>query len=216
MRKECNEKEVLLLKSSFDTLLSILEMVSKCCIYNFRSNYAGENDTVVFSCPRDDDLKKTCVRFVNRKDWSPSNSSVICIKHYQKKCLKMGEGKKRCRLDMSMKPVPTIFDPSTHASSSTSALKAPVRIPRKSPKKRNVFADEYVEFVNDDKIMKFESVDETLAPPGYTFAKYEDHVIFYKIEHNELSIPQVTECIIIDDKLHVKLYFKGSPLPLPK
>ena len=54
--------------------------------------------------------------------------------------------------------------------------------------------------------MKFESIDETLAPPGYTIAKYEDHIVFYKIEHNELSIPQVTECIRIDDKLHVKLY----------
>ena len=43
---------------------------------------------------------------------------------FQKSCLKMGEGKKRCRLDMSMKPVRTIFDASTQASSSTSALKA--------------------------------------------------------------------------------------------
>ena len=97
----------------------------------------------------------------------------------------MEEGKKSCCLDMGMKPVPTMFDPSTHASSSTSALKAPIRIPRKSPKKRNVFADEYVVFVNNDKIMKFESTDETLAPPGYTIAKHEDHVVFYKIEPNE-------------------------------
>ena len=58
-----------------------------------------------------------------------------------------------------------------------------------------MFADEYVEFVNIDKIMKSESIDETLAPPGYTIAKYQDHIIFYKIEHTELSIPQVTECI---------------------
>ena len=93
----------------------------------------------------------------------------------------MGEGKKRSRLDMSMKPVPTIFGPSIHASSSRSALKAPIRIPRKSSKKRNVFAGEYVEFVNNDKIMEFESTDETLAPSGYTIAKYEDHVVFYKI-----------------------------------
>ena len=116
----------------------------------------------------------------------------------------MGEGKKRCHLEMSMKPELTIFDPSTHASSSTSALKAPIRIPRKSPKKRNVFVDQYVEFVNKDKIMKFESIDEDLAPPGYRIAKYEDHIVFYKIEHNELSIPQVTECI------------KNSPVPLLK
>ena len=50
---------------------------------------------------------------------------------------------------------------STHATLSTSALKAPIRIPRKSRKKRNVFADEYAEFVNNDKIIKFESIDET-------------------------------------------------------
>ena len=167
--------------SCFDRMQSILDKVNKCCIYNCRSNYAGENHTVVFSFPRDDDLKKIWVRFVNRKDWSPSNSSVICIKYFEKKYLKMGEGKKRSRLDMSMKPVPTIFGPSIHASSSRSALKAPIRIPRKSSKKRNVFAGEYVEFVNNDKIMEFESTDETLAPSGYTIAKYEDHVVFYKI-----------------------------------
>ena len=120
----------------------------------------------------------------------------------------MGEGKKKCGLYMSMKPVPTIFNPSTHASSNTSALKA--------LKKRNVFADEYVEFVNNDKIMKFESIDETLAPPGYAIAKHEVHIVLYKVERNELSIPQVTECIVIDDKLHVKLYYKGCPVPLPK
>ena len=113
---------------------------------------------------------------------------------------------------MSMKPVPTIFDPSTHAPSTTSALKVPIRILQTSPKKHNVFADEYVEFVNEDKIMKFEGIDETLASPGYTIAKYEDHIKIYKIEHNVLSTPQVTECIRIDDKLHVKLYYKGSPV----
>ena len=115
--------------SCFGKLLPILDMVNKCCIYNCRSKYTGGNHTVVFSFPRDDDLKKIWVIFVNRKDWSPSNSNVICIKHFEKKYLKMREGKKRCRLDMSMKPVPTIFDPSTHASSSTSALNAPIRIP---------------------------------------------------------------------------------------
>ena len=56
LRKGCNEKEiVLLLISCFDTLLSILDMVNKCCIYNSRSNYAGEYHTVVFSFPRDDE-----------------------------------------------------------------------------------------------------------------------------------------------------------------
>ena len=56
---------------------------------------------------------------------------------------------------MSMKPVPTIFDLSTHTPLSTSALKVPIRILRTSPKKHNMFANEHVEFVNDGKIMKF-------------------------------------------------------------
>ena len=102
-------------------ILLILDMVNKCCIYNCRSNCAGENHTVVFSFPRDDDLKKILVSFVNRKDWSPSNSGLIRTKHFENKYLKMRKGKKRCCLDMSMKPVPTIFDPSTHAFSNTSA-----------------------------------------------------------------------------------------------
>ena len=59
---------VLLLMSCFDTWLSILDMVSKFCIYNCRSNYAGENHGVVFSFSRDGDLKKIWVRLVNRKD----------------------------------------------------------------------------------------------------------------------------------------------------
>ena len=96
----------------------------------------------------------------------------------------MGEGKKRYCLDLSMKPEPTIFDASTQASSRTSALKAPIRIPRKSPEKRNVFADEYVKFVNNGTIMKLESIDETLAPPRYTITKSVNHIVFYKKEHN--------------------------------
>ena len=47
-------------------------------------------------------------------------------------------------------------------------------------------------------------------------SKRSDHLVFYKLEENDLSIPQVTECIRIDDKLHVKLFFKGSPIPLPQ
>ena len=69
-------------------------MVNKCCIYNCRSNDARENHTVVFLFPRDDDLKKIWVRFVNRKDWFPSNSSVLCTKHFEKKYLKWEKGRK--------------------------------------------------------------------------------------------------------------------------
>ena len=40
--------------------------------------------------------------------------------------------------------------------------------------------------------------------------------MFYKLELNELSVPVVKECIRVDDELHVKLFYKGSPVPLPE
>ena len=50
---------------------------------------------------------------------------------------------------------------------------------------------------------------------GYLCSTCEDHIVFYKMEKTTASIPVVTESIRIDAKLHVQLYFKGCPLPLP-
>ena len=38
------------------------------------------------------------------------------------------------------------------------------------------------------------------------------HVVHYKTVFDELSIPQITECKNSD--LDVKLFYKGSPIPL--
>ena len=38
----------------------------------------------------------------------------------------------------------------------------------------------------------------------------EGHVIL-----NEFHVPEVTACIQVDDKLHVKLFLRGSTAPLP-
>ena len=40
--------------------------------------------------------------------------------------------------------------------------------------------------------------------------------MFYKLSHSTLSIPEVTECIRVNNEMHVKLFYKGSPLPLPQ
>ena len=49
-----------------------------------------------------------------------------------------------------------------------------------------------------------------------SFRKNDDHVLFYKLEENETSIPEVTDCIKIDAELHVQPFLKGAPVPLPK
>ena len=67
-----------------------------------------------------------------------------------------------------------------------------------------------------DLINNFDDITESLAPDGFSFLKYDDHVIFYKLSHSTLSIPEVTECIRVNNEMHVKSFYKGSPLPLPQ
>ena len=37
---------------------------------NCRSNYDGEVSTAVFSFPKNEELKKKRIKFVNKKDWT--------------------------------------------------------------------------------------------------------------------------------------------------
>ena len=86
-------------------------MVYKCCIVNCRSNHTGEESTAVFSFPKEEDLKKRWIRFVNRKDWESTSSSYTYVKHFEEKYYKKGKNSKRYRLAMNMKPVAAIFNP---------------------------------------------------------------------------------------------------------
>ena len=89
-----------------------------------------------------------------------------------------------------------------------------VFLPRKSPKKRVFQEDQYDEFKRNNNIIGLESISESDCSQDYLYTKYEDHVVFHKIVLNELHVPEVTACIRVDDKLHVKLFLRGSPVPL--
>ena len=186
-------------------------MVNKCCVVGCRSNYKGEEIVPVFSFPSDEDIKNRWIKFVNRKDWQPTSSAVICIKHFEGKFLKKGEHEKRFRLIKTLKPIPTIYPASTKTSSTYK-----VSLTRKSPKKRVFQEDQYDEFKRNNNIIGLESITESDCPQGYLYAKYEDHVVLHKIALNELHVPEVTACIRVDDKLYVKLFLRGSRVPLPQ
>ena len=110
-----------------------------------------------------------------------------------------------------MKPIPTIYPASTKTSSTYK-----VTLPRKSPKKRVFQEDQYDEFKRNNNIIGLESITESDCPHGYLYVKYEDHVVFHKIVLNELHVPEVIACIRVDDKLHVNLFPRDSPVPLPQ
>ena len=186
-------------------------MVNKCCVVGCRSNYKGEKIVPVFSFPSEEDIKNRWLKFFHRKDWQPTSSAVICIKHFGGKFLKKGEHEKRFRLIKTLKQIPTIYPASTKTSSTYK-----VSLTRKSPKKRVFQEDQYDEFKRNNNIIGLESITESDCPQGYLYAKYEDHVVLHKIALNELHVPEVTACIRVDDKLYVKLFLRGSRVPLPQ
>ena len=88
---------------------------------------------------------------------------------------------------------------------------------RVAPKDRSTLEDENSKFCNIDRISNFEDLNESLCPTGYQLKKHENETIFYEIEpHLVLSIPQVSETIVVDKMLHVKLFSVASPIPLPE
>ena len=113
-----------------------------------------------------------------------------------------------------LKPVPTIFDPgeSSNLSAEANHLKSSVSVPRKSPTKRVYQEDQLHVFEEQDKIKSFDDIDSKLAALGYTFQRYDDHVVFYRLQTNDLNVPEVTDCVRVDRDLHVKLFYKSSPL----
>ena len=68
----------------------------------------------------------------------------------------------------------------------------------------------------DDSINKLSDTNGNLAWPGYSFQQRDDHVKCFKLVNNQMLAPEVTERIPIDKELHVKSFFKGSPVPLPQ
>ena len=112
--------------------------------------------------------------------------------------------------------MPTIFDlEESNLSVESKHLKLLVSVPRKSPMKRVYQQDQIKLFEKQDKIKSFDDINSTWAPPGYTFRKYDDLVFFYRLE-TVLNVTEVTDCVLVDRDLNVKLFFKGSPLPLPQ
>ena len=110
--------------------------------------------------------------------------------------------------------MPTFFDlEESNLSAESKHSKLPVCAPRKSPKKRVYQQDQFKLFEVQGKIKSFDDVNCTLTPPGYTFQKYDDFVVFYRYE-TVLSVTEVTDCVRVDRDLNIKLFYKGSPLPL--
>ena len=203
-------------------------MPNKCASYGCSSGYnyessekrkeeAGESSEKgkisTFYFPlKNEELLQKWIKFVNRKDWIPTSSSVLCEKHFQENLIARSQ---RNKLKWHLNPIPTIH--------SESARKRPSMLPnvcqsRKKPKQRNVLPDEIQNFIDRDVILKFQDIDvQNHCPQGFQFCKTDKSIMFYRTEFNpETDFPFIAECIKIDTYLHVKLNYNGSFIPLPK
>ena len=94
-----------------------------------------------------------------------------------------------------------------------SSLHSPVLLARKPPTFLPDMLDQTKSFKKYD-MNDFKDINSSLRRHleyGYVCTQYEDYV-FFKLLKNELSIPEVSECIRIDKDLHVKLFYKGSSI----
>ena len=93
--------------------------------------------------------------------------------------------------------------------SNPSILRSP-KIPRKSPRKRNIWLDELVLFQAPDKIVDTDSISEQDSPENVTFKRLDNSVQLFSLKCNEETrILAVHECISADRNLHVCLSYHG-------
>ena len=195
-------------------------MVNKCVAYgcNTGANLRVTEDSesrenfASFHFPfKNTDLLDRWTKFVNRRDWSPKPTSVLCEKHFDEALITRG---KRSTLKWELNPTPTKH--SLLAQKQPSTLPT-VSTPRKPPKIRNIEQDQLKSFVEKDRIEKLSDIDPIAhCPAGFCGSKRDTSLVFYMMDSDESGFPYVSSSIMIDENLHVKLQCNGRNLPLPK
>ena len=161
----------------------------------------------VFGFPKYDDLRKLCVRFVNRNF---GTHQINCLKYFKENFIHKGASAERFCLLYNLKPVPTIY-PATIATiyqASIAIASLPVIFgPRKSPTRRIFQEHEYQKFLSNDVVEDLNSFSADDSPAGYLFSKFGDCIVFHKIIQNELHKIFV--------QMNIKIFDKNLPVSIP-
>ena len=87
----------------------VTTMVNKCSVIGCFTNYEIHDRGTVFP-PDDVEQRAKWIKFLNRKDYSSLKHVFICYKHLKKEVIL--NTPKRVKLNVALKPVPTIIPPS--------------------------------------------------------------------------------------------------------
>ena len=178
-------------------MVKLQTFITRKVCFNFQTKQKSQN------------YSKKWVRFVNRRDLTVTNNSGMCAIYFEDD---LNQDRRTKNTEMG-------FRSRTHKvhSAHTSIFDSHSRIQKKKkPKDRSTKEDEMKAYTESDQIKTLDDFVSSMFPPGLILERHENAAIFYRLErcppHN---VPEVTATIMIDEALHVKLFKKSSPIPLP-
>ena len=185
-------------------------IVNKCVVANCTSGYITGKNTPPFLLPEEHNVRSKWIYFVNRKDCQLRKYSVICIKHFESKFVKVG---KKCKLQWYLRPAPTVH-PKIYG---TDSILTALSLRRKSPVKRDIYGDEISTFQARDRVSGFQYFGCSYSPLIYRFKHLDENVQYFNLVFNEQTgIPTVLEYISVNKELQVNLTYKGCSILLPE
>ncbi|XP_047108465.1 THAP domain-containing protein 5-like [Schistocerca piceifrons] len=194
-----------------------LQMPEKCCAPGCNSNYKSSKEEgyiSVFRFPTEEENRKRWTRNIPRKDWTPSNRSVVCIKHFEEcdvsrvEIYKDSDGSchefPRQRPLLLPEAVPKIFP---GLPSYLNKVQPPRRCDPEIRRKRARHEEEEKNkaMLSEDIIANFQCLcaeyqDRINSVGKWSVSVKENKIFFYTIDFSE-DIPQVKASMEINDKL---------------
>ena len=187
-------------------------MPNKCVVTSCKTNYlTSETRKPVFMFPDNIELRAKWIEFTNRKDYSVTKYSAICVDHFSEKYLIRNP--QRIRLNYAIHPIPTI-----HPETIPKSLAVIPKKPRKYPKVRIYQPDQMPSFKS---LFEFKSLDDVadffrtaVEYNGFNIDNSKECVTAYLVEICN-GIAYIKECISVNTSFEVKLSYESMPLSLP-
>ena len=137
-------------------------MVNKCLETNCSTSYKTKQRKASFHFHEDQELKRKCIYFDNRKDWLPNAHSVICIEFWIQNYKTWYKNVNSCAVTS------TSITYNHYDSSCNPSLLSTPTIPTKYPRTRNIRLNELVFFQAADQTVDIDSMSEQNSPEIFT------------------------------------------------
>ena len=114
------------------------------------TNHRGMGKGTVFALPKDDGLKKTWIKYINRSNIDSPKDVFLCEKYFEKSFI--GQNSTRVRLINELNQVPTLYS-DTQGCLPLSLIPA-VPLQRKSHTDRSFQADKLTEWISAVRLIR--------------------------------------------------------------